>query len=135
MGQFYSIEFPGESQAYRAMRDRLLDAEMKLRKRIEEVAALPRQLPQGAKIKEDYLFEEGASDLSDISRQQGRQRSSGKSRILSRLRSSPILQNESDRRRHRYPGGKSGRSIRFSTGHGYLRSKRPASGRHESQLA
>jgi len=64
MGKFHSKRFPGESKTYRRARDELLEAEMKLRKQLEEVAALRRQLPRGGKVKEDYLFEEGAPDLS-----------------------------------------------------------------------
>ncbi len=67
MGKFHSKEFPGEGETYRGARDELLEAEMKLRKHLEEVAALRRQLPRGGKVKEDYLFEEGAPDLSDQS--------------------------------------------------------------------
>jgi predicted dithiol-disulfide oxidoreductase (DUF899 family) len=65
MGQFHANKFPGESDAYRQKRDQLLDAEIKLRKQIEQVAALRRQLPQGGTLKEDYVFAEGAMDLSD----------------------------------------------------------------------
>jgi predicted dithiol-disulfide oxidoreductase (DUF899 family) len=43
----------------------LLAEEMELRKRIEAVAALRRGLPAGGKLWEDYVFEEGAADLSD----------------------------------------------------------------------
>lgn len=67
MGKFHEKRFPGESKTYRAARNKLLEAEMKLRKQLEEVAALRRQLPRGGKVKEDYLFEEGAPDLSDQS--------------------------------------------------------------------
>ena len=65
MGKFHANKFPGETETYRRMRDQLLESEINLRKQIEEVAALRRQLPQGGKIKEDYVFDEGASDLSD----------------------------------------------------------------------
>ncbi len=61
----HSIRFPGESDAYRAARNELLEAEIKLRRTIEEVAALRRQLPLGGAAPEDYLFEEGAADLAD----------------------------------------------------------------------
>jgi predicted dithiol-disulfide oxidoreductase (DUF899 family) len=63
----HSKRFPGESETYRKARDELLEAEMKLRKQLEEVAALRRQLPRGGKVKEDYLLDEGAPDLSDQS--------------------------------------------------------------------
>lgn len=67
MGKYHPNKFPGESEAYRDKRDQLLDAEINLRKQIEQVAALRRQLPQGGLIKEDYVFNEGATDLSDRS--------------------------------------------------------------------
>ncbi|HEY3250055.1 MAG TPA: DUF899 family protein [Ignavibacteria bacterium] len=51
-------QFPNESLAYREARDKLLEAEIILRRQIEQVAALRRQLPMGGKIKEDYVFEE-----------------------------------------------------------------------------
>jgi predicted dithiol-disulfide oxidoreductase (DUF899 family) len=57
--------FPGESAAYRAARDRLLEAEIALRRNIEEVAAMRRALPVGGEIAQDYAFEEGAADLAD----------------------------------------------------------------------
>ena len=50
--------FPGESRAYRTARTKLLDAELKLRKQVEQVAALRRKLPAGGKLPEDYEFEE-----------------------------------------------------------------------------
>lgn len=49
--------FPGESRAYRAARDKLLDAEMKLRKQVEQVAAMRRKLPAGGKVPLDYEFD------------------------------------------------------------------------------
>ena len=61
----HSIRFPGESAAYREARNKLLEAEMALRKNIEEVAALRRTLPLGGEIPEDYVFEEGPENLSD----------------------------------------------------------------------
>jgi len=42
-----------------------MEAEPKLRRQIEDVAALRRRLPKGGKIKENYVFEEGAADFSD----------------------------------------------------------------------
>ncbi|HEX9143561.1 MAG TPA: DUF899 family protein, partial [Candidatus Binatia bacterium] len=65
MGKFHPNRFPGETEDYRKMRDRLLESEISLRRQIEAVAALRRELPQGGKIKEDYVFDEGAADLSD----------------------------------------------------------------------
>jgi predicted dithiol-disulfide oxidoreductase (DUF899 family) len=61
----HSFRFPGENDPYRRARNNLLQAEIDLRRRVEEVAALRRQLPLGAEIPEDYLFDEGSADLSD----------------------------------------------------------------------
>jgi predicted dithiol-disulfide oxidoreductase (DUF899 family) len=63
----HSIRFPNESASYRDVRDQLLDAEMKLRQNIEEVAALRRKLPLGGEVPVDYIFTEGAADLEDSS--------------------------------------------------------------------
>ena len=49
--------FPNESKAYRSARNRLLNAEKVLRRKVEAVAALRRKLPQGGAVPEDYLFE------------------------------------------------------------------------------
>lgn len=65
MGKFHHLQLPGESEAYRAARDALLAAEIELRRKIEEVAQFRRKLPLGGKLKEDYVFAEGAPDLSD----------------------------------------------------------------------
>jgi len=65
MGKYHEISFPGENKQYRKMRNELLDAEISLRKQIEAVASLWRKLPWGGKLKEDYVFEEGAADLAD----------------------------------------------------------------------
>lgn len=67
MVRFHDERFPGESDDYRTARDRLLQAELELRDRVEEVAALRRQLPRGGALKQDYVFEEGARDLDDKS--------------------------------------------------------------------
>src|SRR5438093_4950092 len=63
VGKFHSRQFPGESETYRQARDELMEAEPKLRRQIEDVAALRRRLPKGGKIKENYVFEEGAADF------------------------------------------------------------------------
>lgn len=62
---FHSNRFPNESTAYRDARNKLLEAEIALRKNIEEVAVLRRTLPLGGELPEDYVFEEGAADLND----------------------------------------------------------------------
>jgi len=61
----HSFRFPGETESYRRSRNQLLQAEVDLRGRVEEVAALRRQLPLGGQIAEDYIFEEGSRDLND----------------------------------------------------------------------
>jgi predicted dithiol-disulfide oxidoreductase (DUF899 family) len=61
----HSFRFPGETDSYRCARNQLLRAEIDLRRRVEEVAALRRQLPLGGQIPEDYIFEEGSTDLND----------------------------------------------------------------------
>ena len=65
MGTHHDKRFPGESDGYRNARDELLAAEMKLRAQLEEVAKMRRGLPPGGKLKEDYVFEEGAAGLED----------------------------------------------------------------------
>jgi predicted dithiol-disulfide oxidoreductase (DUF899 family) len=65
MSQLHSFRFPGENDSYRQARNQLLQAEVELRRRVEEVAALRRQLPLGGALPEDYVFEEGSTDLSD----------------------------------------------------------------------
>src|SRR2546421_507804 len=55
------IVFPGESREYRAARDRLLEREIELRRAMEAVAALRRELPPGGPVETDYVFDgEGA---------------------------------------------------------------------------
>lgn len=68
MGRIHERQFPGESEAYRDARDRLLDAEMDLRKRVEAVAAQRRNLPAGGMLKEDYIFDAatGRTKFSDL---------------------------------------------------------------------
>ena len=61
----HSISFPGESALYRKARNELLQAEITLRKNLEDVAALKRALPLGGEVPEDYVFDEGATDLED----------------------------------------------------------------------
>jgi predicted dithiol-disulfide oxidoreductase (DUF899 family) len=58
MEKFHGKRFPNETQHYRDTRNELLAAEIELRKKTEEVAALRRTLPYGGKVKEDYEFEE-----------------------------------------------------------------------------
>jgi predicted dithiol-disulfide oxidoreductase (DUF899 family) len=57
-GSKHKVRFPGESSSYRAARDKLLDAEIEMRRTIESVAAQRRNLPVGGQVPQDYLFEE-----------------------------------------------------------------------------
>jgi predicted dithiol-disulfide oxidoreductase (DUF899 family) len=52
-----TVNFPNESTAYRAARDRLLTKEIELRRAMEAVAAARRALPPGGEIREDYIFQ------------------------------------------------------------------------------
>lgn len=52
------VRFPGESATYRAARDRLLQAEIDLRRRIEAVAEQRRNMPLGGEVPHDYVFDE-----------------------------------------------------------------------------
>ncbi|MGH1537870.1 MAG: DUF899 family protein [Gammaproteobacteria bacterium] len=61
-----NIQFPNESDQYRKARNELLQKEIELRKTIEKVSTLRRTLPQGGKLKNNYLFEEGATSLTDL---------------------------------------------------------------------
>jgi predicted dithiol-disulfide oxidoreductase (DUF899 family) len=56
------ILMPGADDAYRQSRQRLREAEIQLRDRIEEVAAMRRALPLGPIVK-DYEFTEGGDRL------------------------------------------------------------------------
>jgi predicted dithiol-disulfide oxidoreductase (DUF899 family) len=51
--------FPNETPAYRTAREELLRAEIDLRRRTEEVAAMRRRLPLGGPVPEDYAFDAG----------------------------------------------------------------------------
>lgn len=55
----HDVRFPNESSEYRAARDKLLEAEMALRRQIETVAAQRRALPAGGRVPQDYVFAEG----------------------------------------------------------------------------
>lgn len=56
-----TARFPGESAAYRRARDKLLAAEIGLRREVERVAAQRRRLPLGGAVPVDYVFEEAAA--------------------------------------------------------------------------
>lgn len=55
---YHDKHFPNETEEYRSSRNELLEAEINLRRQTEAVAALRRNLPNGGKLKEDYVFEE-----------------------------------------------------------------------------
>jgi len=55
----HDVRFPNESPEYRAARDKLLEAEIALRRQIEDVAAQRRALPLGGRVTQDYVFQEG----------------------------------------------------------------------------
>jgi predicted dithiol-disulfide oxidoreductase (DUF899 family) len=55
------IRFPGESDEYRRERNRLLEAEIDLRRAIERVSKQRRALPRGGAVPEDYRFETAGS--------------------------------------------------------------------------
>lgn len=57
MSDFARMAFPNESPEYRQARNALLEAEIDLRRRTEQVAALRRALPPGGTLPEDYVFE------------------------------------------------------------------------------
>ena len=61
----HDIRFPGESEEYRRERNRLLEAEVELRRAIERVAAQRRALPPGGTIPDDYVFESAMGDGGD----------------------------------------------------------------------
>jgi predicted dithiol-disulfide oxidoreductase (DUF899 family) len=56
------IAFPGESDEYRAARDRLLVEEIALRQATEAVARARRELPQGGVVPQDYVFQGAGAD-------------------------------------------------------------------------
>ena len=58
-----SARFPGETSEYRAARDRLLEAEIELRRQTEAVAALRRALPAGGAAPQDYRFDEDGGEV------------------------------------------------------------------------
>jgi hypothetical protein len=62
----HDIRFPGESDEYRRERDRLLEAEVELRRAIERVATQRRALPLGGSVPEDYRFEEATGGDGEI---------------------------------------------------------------------
>ena len=68
LGAKNKARFPNESPEYRRARNVLLTEEIELRRHIERVAALRRELPPGGGIPEDYAFEgsEGSVRISQL---------------------------------------------------------------------
>lgn len=64
----FGYRYPNESAAYRAAREKLLAAEIELRRQIERVAEQRRALPPGGAVPEDYLFtgEQGPVRFSEM---------------------------------------------------------------------
>ena len=62
------MKIPNESAEYRRARNELLEAEIALRRQIEQVAAQRRRLPPGGEVPEDYVFEgeQGPMRLSQL---------------------------------------------------------------------
>ena len=58
--------FPGESSEYRRERERLLEAEVELRRAIERVAEQRRTLPPGGEVPEDYSFERASGGGGEV---------------------------------------------------------------------
>jgi predicted dithiol-disulfide oxidoreductase (DUF899 family) len=59
----HDLRFPAESDEYRQARDRLLEAEINLRRHEEAVAAERRALPLGGEVTRDYAFDEWDAGL------------------------------------------------------------------------
>jgi predicted dithiol-disulfide oxidoreductase (DUF899 family) len=63
-----TARFPNESEAYRRARNELLAEEIELRRHVEHVAALRRQLPPGGAVAVEYRFvgESGPVTLAEM---------------------------------------------------------------------
>ncbi|NIV74564.1 MAG: DUF899 domain-containing protein, partial [Gammaproteobacteria bacterium] len=63
-----AVSFPGESQEYRAARNRLLEQEIELRRATESVATARRRLPPGGVVPQDYGFQGKGADgaIADV---------------------------------------------------------------------
>lgn len=62
----HDIRFPGESSEYRRERNRLLEAEIELRRTLERVAEQRRGLPPGGVVPADYSFEEAVDGGGEV---------------------------------------------------------------------
>jgi predicted dithiol-disulfide oxidoreductase (DUF899 family) len=63
----HAAKFPGESARYRTARNRLLAAEIDLRRQVERVASMRRKLPLGGPVPEDYAFDQGSGGQVNLS--------------------------------------------------------------------
>ena len=63
MPELHTKQFPNETASYREARNTLLKEEIELRRHIERVAQMRRELPLGGKLKEDYVFDEVANGV------------------------------------------------------------------------
>src|SRR3954471_16114790 len=59
-----TFRMPNESPEYRAARTALLAEEIELRRHIERVAEMRRELPPGGEVRGDYRFEGSEGDLA-----------------------------------------------------------------------
>jgi len=62
----HNLRFPGETEEYRQARDRLLQAEIDLRRQVEAVAAQRRALPLGGRVASEYVFDEWDASLGKV---------------------------------------------------------------------
>lgn len=67
MAKAVATKFPGETEDYRRARNKLLRAEVKLRRQIESVAQQRRSLPIGGAVRTDYVFDASAPGSGEIS--------------------------------------------------------------------
>ncbi|MEA2604861.1 MAG: hypothetical protein QOF89_5853 [Acidobacteriota bacterium] len=65
------VRFPNETPEYRSSRDQLLQAEVELRRKLEDVAALRQTLPLGGQVKEDYVSRREAAIWTTSRRKAG----------------------------------------------------------------
>jgi predicted dithiol-disulfide oxidoreductase (DUF899 family) len=61
----HTRRFPNETSAYRRARERLLKAEINLRRQMEAVAAARRKLAAGGELTQDYIFD-GTDELTGV---------------------------------------------------------------------
>ncbi|NNF66102.1 MAG: DUF899 family protein, partial [Gammaproteobacteria bacterium] len=57
MSKYHEYRYPDESEEYRNARDKLLAAEIELRRKVEQVARQRRALPPGGELTDDFVFE------------------------------------------------------------------------------